>query len=105
MVPYSFTATTRAPDVNEIFDFGDLVNQVPYPPVGAGYTGPLADSKEYLKSPTTVEEFASNWEVELEAPYGVQIKTDDPNLEVNVKRITDSSFDDTAWDTPNLMDP
>ena len=102
---YSFTATTRAPDVNEIFDFGDLVNQVPYPAVAAGYTGPLADSKEYLKSPTTVEEIASNWEVELEAPYGVQIKTDDPNLQVNVKRITDSSFDDTAWDTPNLMDP
>ena len=99
---FSFNATTRAPNVEEIFDFGDLKNAVPFP--APNYTGPAADSKEYLVSPTVVEEFVDNWNIELEYPYGVQVKSDDENLEVNVKNITETQFDPNGWENPNLMD-
>jgi len=99
---FSFNATTRAPNVEELFDFGDLKDAVPFP--APNYTGPATDSKEYLVSPTIVEEIADNWNIELEYPYGVQIKSDNEDLEVNVKNITETQFDPNGWENPNLMD-
>ena len=72
-----FTVTTRAPRDDEIFDFGDIKNSVPYPaPPGNDENPP-----EYLVSPDTVEPTADQWEVELQNPNnvtfqsGVEVKT------------------------------
>jgi hypothetical protein len=72
-----FTVTTRAPRDDEIFDFGDIKNSVPYPaPPGNDENPP-----EYLVSPDTVEPTAEDWEVELQNPNnvtfqsGVEVKT------------------------------
>lgn len=72
-----FTVTTRAPNDNEIFDFGDVTNSVPYPaPLGNDENPP-----QYLVSPDTVEPTAEEWQVELQYPNnvtlqsGVEVKT------------------------------
>ena len=72
-----FTVTTRAPNDNEIFDFGDIKNSVPFPaPPGNDENPP-----EYLVSPDTVEPSAEQWEIELQYPNnvtlqsGVEVKT------------------------------
>jgi hypothetical protein len=72
-----FTVTTRAPNDNEIFDFGDVLNSVPYPvPPGNSENPP-----QYLVSPDTVEPSADQWQVELQYPNnitlqsGVEVKT------------------------------
>ena len=83
-----FTVTTRAPNDNEIFDFGDIKNSVPYPvPPGNDENPP-----QYLVSPDTVEPTAAQWEVELQYPNnvtlqsGVEIKTTyNDNTEIRVK--------------------
>ncbi len=123
----SFKVQTRAPVVNEIFDFGDNQFAYPYPkvdtrvvgevlPEGGTYTTPA----EYLNSPTIVEQTSTAWEVELQNPYGVQIKAkdieyspadtvsytdisseNDTNLEVNVKRQGEQPNND--WTKPNII--
>jgi hypothetical protein len=72
-----FTVTTRAPNDNEIFDFSDIKNSVPYPaPPGNSENPP-----QYLVSPDTVEPSADQWQVELQYPNnvtlqsGVEVKT------------------------------
>lgn len=122
----SFKVQTRAPIVNELFDFGDNQFAYPYPkvdtreinevlPDGGTYKAPT----QYLNSPTIVEPNASQWQVELEKPYGVQIKAKDiryspptttsfndissqnnTNLEVNVQRSGDQP--NNTWTKPNI---
>ena len=83
-----FTVTTRAANDREIFDFGDIKNSVPFPaPPGNDENPP-----EYLVSPDTVEPTADQWEVELENPNnitlksGVEVKTTyNEDTEVRVK--------------------
>ncbi len=72
-----FTVVTRAPNDNEIFDFSDVKNSVPYPvPPGNSENPP-----QYLVSPETVEPSADQWQVELQYPNnitlqsGVEVKT------------------------------
>lgn len=83
-----FTVVTRAPNDNEIFDFGDVKNSVPYPaPPGNSENPP-----QYLVSPDTVEPTAEQWQVELQYPNnvtlqsGVEVKTTyNDKTEVRVK--------------------
>jgi hypothetical protein len=98
-VTYNFLVQTRAPNVLELFDFGDNQFSVPYPKIDTTDFTP----SPYLKSPTIIEESLNDWEIELENPYGVQIKSNNSNLQVNVKRQGDLNFDDTNWQTPNSI--
>jgi hypothetical protein len=123
----TFKVQTRAPVIKEIFDFGDNQFAYPYPktdtkeigdtlPDGGTYSEPT----QYLKSPTIVEPTSTAWEVELENPYGVQIKAKDklysgPNtnsytnitsqndtdLEVNVQRSGNPA--NNTWTKPNII--
>jgi hypothetical protein len=83
-----FNVTTRAPNDDEIFDFGDIKNSVPFPaPPGNDENPP-----QYLVSPDTIEPTAEQWQVELNNPNninltgGVEIKTTNTDkTEVRVK--------------------
>jgi hypothetical protein len=116
-VTFPFLVQTRPPVVLELFDFGDNQFTIPYPKIDTTDEIP----KPYIGSPTIVEDTASDWQVELENPFGVQIKAKDikyspPNTtgfidvssqnttqaEVNVKRQGDIDFDDGNWKTPNV---
>lgn len=121
-----FLVQTRAPVVEEIFDFGDNQFAYPYPKIDTRVIGePLDDGGTYqepqafLQSPTIVEPSADAWEVELESPFGVQIKAKDikyspptstqfndissqnnTNLEVNVRR--QGNQPNNTWTKPNI---
>lgn len=116
-VTFPFLVQTRPPVVLELFDFGDNQFTIPYPKIDTTDQIP----KPYIGSPTIVEETASDWQVELENPFGVQIKTKDvkysgptttqftdissqntSQAEVNVRRQGDIDFDDENWKTPNV---
>lgn len=122
----SFLVQTRAPVVEEIFDFGDNQFAYPFPKVDTRVVGePLADGgtyqepQAYLQSPTIVEPTADAWQVELESPFGVQIKAKDikfspsnttqytdissqnnTKLEVNVRR--QGNQPNNTWTKPNI---
>lgn len=121
-----FLVQTRAPVVEEIFDFGDNQFAYPFPKIDTREIGePLDDGgtyqepTQYLQSPTIVEPTADAWEVELESPFGVQIKAkdiryspptstqfndissqNDTNLEVNVRRQGEQP--NNTWTKPNI---
>lgn len=123
----SFKVQTRAPVVQEIFDFGDNQFAYPYPKIDTRVVGePLSGGgtyqtpQQYLNSPTIVEPTSTAWQVELQKPYGVQIKAKDikyspPNtvayndissendtdLEVNVQRQGDQP--NNNWTKPNII--
>jgi hypothetical protein len=123
----SFKVQTRAPIVQEIFDFGDNQFAFPYPKVDTRVVGEVLPDggtyrspTEYLNSPTIVEPSSTGWQVELEKPYGVQIKSkdikyspptttaytdissqNDTNLEVNVQRQGDQP--NNNWTKPNII--
>lgn len=123
----SFIVQTRAPVVKEIFDFGDNQFGYPFPKVDTREVGEILDDggtyqnpQTYLQSPTIVEPTSSAWEVELESPYGVQIKAKDikyspPNstsyndissqndtkLEVNNRRQGEQP--NNTWTKPNII--
>ena len=123
----TFTVTTRAPDVEEIFDFGDKKQSIPYPQGPDGqletYTGDQV-AIQYLQSPTVIypPSETENWDIELQNPAGVQIKAKDikrqgkgsprdsfsnlpgnnTDLEVNVQRFGDTP--NTNWVEPNISD-
>ena len=69
----SFTATTRAPNVNETFDYGNDTTQFPYPDIDVISNTPT----QYTVSPTTVT--VDN--VEIPVP----IKTNNSNVQVRIK--------------------
>lgn len=76
----SFTATTRAPDVNETFDFGDNAGNFPYPDIDQISNTPT----QYLNSPTTVT--IDDTEIPIE------IKTNDSNAEIRIKPLGAQTF-------------
>lgn len=105
-----FNVTTRAPIDNEIFDFGDVQNSVPYPaPEGNDENPP-----EYLVSPDTVEPTADQWQVELQYPNnvtlqsGVEVKTTyNDKAQVRVKPFGGSwgSWVNTEYLYKQITDP
>ena len=106
----SFLVQTRAPVVEEIFDFGDNQFAYPFPKLDTRVVGePLDDGgtyqqpQPYLQSPTIVEPSADAWEVELESPFGVQIKAKDIlSSPANTTSYTDiSSQNDTKLEVNN----
>lgn len=97
-----FTATTRAPNTNEIFDYGDISQSIPYPRP-AGNDPSDGPSTPYLVSPTTVVVD----DVELGNPdringlSGVEIRTTyDEFTEVRYKPQGQSW---SEWLTPNSL--
>jgi len=77
----TFTATTRAPDVNETFDFGDNATVAyPYPDIDIISNTPT----QYIESPTTLTVD------DIEIP--VEIKVDQPNAEIRIKAFGNSTF-------------
>ena len=122
----SFKVQTRAPVVQEIFDFGDNQFAYPYPKIDTRVVGEVlpgggtySNPQTHLVSPTIVEPTSTSWEVELENPYGVQIKAKDikysppnstsyndissqnnTNSEVNVQRQGNQPNND--WTKPNI---
>jgi len=120
-----FMSQTRAPVVEEIFDFGDNKQSIPYPqgPDGAleTYTGGQT-AIPHLQSPTVIYPGTEieNWDVELENPWGVQIRAadikrqnkgdprdsftnlpgNDTELEVNNQRFGDTP--NNTWTKPNI---
>lgn len=117
-VQFNFLVQTRPPVVLELFDFGDNQFTIPYPKIDT--TDEI--SQPYIGSPTIVEETVSDWQVELENPFGVQIKTKDikysppttteftdissqntSQAQVNIKRQGEIDFDDGNWKTPNIV--
>jgi hypothetical protein len=86
-----FTLTTRAPDVNETFNFSNKEDYVPYPDIDT-IPDPDADirnqSNPYLVSETLLID-----DIELGSPTGVEIKVDNPNAQIRVKRSGSSTFE------------
>lgn len=82
-----FDVQTRAPNVQEIFDYGDTTNAYPYPDIDAISNTPI----QYLVSPTTLT--VDN--IELSNPYGVEMKSDQPETQVSIKTFGSSTFG--AW--------
>jgi hypothetical protein len=73
----NFTATTRAPDVNETFNYSDKSDNLPYPDID---TIASPSPSQYITTNTlTVDD------IELQNPSGVEIKTNNGNAEIRVK--------------------
>jgi hypothetical protein len=85
-----FTLTTRAPDVEETFNYSNESDYVPYPDIDT-IPDPDADirnqSNPYIQTDTLLVD-----DVELGNPYGVEIKSSDPNVQIRVKRFGQSVF-------------
>ncbi len=95
-----FQISTRAPDDAEIFDFGDLTQEVPFPvPPGNSEL-----QTPQIQSPTTVELTVAAWQVELQDTDrvneldGVEVRADDTDLEVRVKPLGSSWL---GWQNPD----
>jgi hypothetical protein len=88
-----FTLSTRAPDVNETFNYSNESDYVPYPDIDT-IPDPDADirnqSNPYIQTDTLLVD-----DVELGNPYGVEIKSSDPNVQIRVKRFGQSAF--SGW--------
>jgi hypothetical protein len=88
----SFTATTRAPDVGEFFDFGNATTNYPYPDIDQVANTP----SQYIQSPTVYTVGDSGKPPDAEIP--VEIKVSDPNAQI---RITPAgSIIPGSWQTP-----
>jgi hypothetical protein len=89
----SFVATTRAPNVNEKFDFGNSTTNYPYPDIDQITNTP----SQYMTSPTTLlvgDAVGPAGDAEI----SVEIKVSDPKAEI---RITPAgSSVPGAWQTP-----
>jgi hypothetical protein len=85
-----FTITTRAPDVAETFNYSNKEDYVPTPDIDT-IPDPNADitnqANPYIVSDTLLID-----DVELANPNGVEIKVDNPNAQVRVKRSGQSTF-------------
>lgn len=108
-----FTVTTRAAEDREIFDFGDISQEIPFPrpPGNDPSDGP---STEFLVSPDTVEPTADQWEIELQNPNlvtfksGVEVKTTyNDKAQVRIKPFGGSwgSWVNTEYLYDELPDP
>jgi len=76
----TFTAITRAPNVNEIFDFGDSIANYPNPDIDVIANTPTT----YIQSPTTL--VVDNVEVPVE------IKVGQADAEIRIKTQGNSTF-------------
>lgn len=99
-VELNFDIITREPIVLEKFDFGDNINKVPFPgkndPLQLyDYTGTEAIN-QWLVSPPDGKPIIVD-DVELSDPYGVQIKSNDSQLQVKSNRTNNQ------WVNPNLL--
>lgn len=98
-VTLTFDIITREPIVEEKFDFENNINKVPYPgkndPLQLyDYTGPDIINQWLVVNsggPIIIDD------VELADPYGVQIKSNNSNIEVKSNRTNNQ------WVKPNLM--
>lgn len=85
-----FTLTTRAPDVNETFNYSNQSDYVPYPDIDT-IPDPDPDirnqSNPYIQTNTLLID-----DIELGTPNGVEIKTNNPNAQVRIKRSGQTTF-------------
>jgi len=80
-----FTATTRAPDVNETFNLPNESDRVPYPDIDTILTAPDHPAEQYIVSNTLSVD-----DIELINPSGVEIRTNNGNAQIR-KKITGTS--------------
>ena len=88
----SFTISTRAPDISEIFDFGDSSVNYPYPDIDQITNTP----SQYMTSPTVVVMGDSGTPPDAEIP--VEIKVNNPNVQIRIKPQGSAVFGN--WQTP-----
>ena len=81
-----FTVTTKAPDVNELFNFPDQSDKVPYPDI---------DTINEPSEPYIVSNELDIDDIELINPSGVEIRTNNGNIQVRIKRQGASSV--SGW--------
>jgi len=82
----SFSISTRAPDVGELFDFGDSSVNYPYPDIDQITNTPT----QYIVSPTTVVMADSGTPPDAEIP--VEIKVNNPNVQIRIKPSGNATF-------------
>lgn len=79
-----FDVQTRAPNINEIFDYGDSTTVFPYPDIDQISNSPTP----YITSPTTLT--VDN--VELATPEGTEMVSNNSETQVRIKTFGNSSF-------------
>ena len=79
-----FTLTTRAPDVNETFNYSNEDDRVPFPDIDTITTPPDNPAEQYISSNTLNVD-------DIEIP--VEIRTNNSNIQVRVKRSGASSWE------------
>jgi hypothetical protein len=79
-----FTLTTRAPDVNETFNYSNEDNRVPFPDIDTITTPPDNPAEPYITTNTLNVD-------DIEIP--VEIKTNNSNVQIRVKRSGASSWE------------
>ncbi len=78
-----FSVTTRAPVINEIFDYANVDGAYPYPKIDTTANTP----SQYLETSNLTLD-----DVELANPYGVEIKVDRADTQIRIKKQGDSNF-------------
>jgi uncharacterized Zn-binding protein involved in type VI secretion len=79
----SFSLTTRAPDVNETFNYSNEDDRVPFPDIDTITTPPDNPAEQYISTNTLSVD-------DIEIP--VEIKTNNSNCQVRIKSAGASSF-------------
>ena len=79
-----FTLTTRAPDVSETFNFSNEDDRVPFPDIDTITTPPDNPAEPYISSNTLSVD-------DIEIP--VEVKTNNSNTQIRVKRAGASSWE------------
>ena len=79
-----FTLTTRAPDVSETFNFSNEDDRVPFPDIDTITTPPDNPAEQYISSNTLNVD-------DIEIP--VEVKTNNSNIQIRVKRAGASSWE------------
>jgi len=84
----SLTISTRAPDVGELFDFGDSSVNYPFPDIDTVANTP----QQYIISPTTITMGDSGRPPDAEIP--VEIKSSNPDIQIRIKPQGSSIYND-----------
>ena len=79
-----FTLTTRAPDVSETFNLSNKDDRVPFPDIDTITTPPDNPAEQYISSNTLNVD-------DIEIP--VEVKTNNSNIQIRVKRAGASSWE------------
>ena len=79
-----FTLTTRAPDVSETFNFSNEDDRVPFPDIDTITTPPDNPAEQYISSNTLNID-------DIEIP--VEVKTNNSNIQIRVKRAGATSWE------------